>query len=124
MSKRIVFDCCLDSLKKLLADAQVSADTATVEKLEMALRFADELGKLWVSPADAGAGSDSERGDYESFRLLHQTGLTQRQLVKIALQDDLPTVQIIRMLRSLFGMTLKEAIEFLESCRQESPIEV
>lgn len=119
MSKRIVFDCCLDSLKKLLADAQVSADAATVEKLEMAVRFADELGKLWIPSEEAGAGSDS----YESFRLLHETGLSQRQLVKIALQDELPTVQIIRMLRSLFGMTLKEAIEFLESCRQESPIE-
>ncbi|MFC4160549.1 hypothetical protein [Chitinimonas lacunae] len=122
MSKKIVFDCCLDSLRQLLSDARTTADAVTAEKLALALRFADELGKFWPGSV-AATGSDGETADYETYRLLHETGLSQRQLVKIALQEELPAVRILRMLRALFGLTLKEAIEFLESCRQESPIE-
>lgn len=119
MSKVDIFQSCVGSLIKILAELETALEPAIAKKITMALRFANELKSMGaIAPESPAAliklAPDSDTTNYETYKLLRNFGLTSSQLITIAMNEGLHELRILRMIRTVFDIGLEEARSVLE----------
>jgi hypothetical protein len=58
--------------------------------------------------------------DFTKYEQLHRQGVTQKKVYEIALADNLDPITLIRMMRKVFGLSLREVKEIKIAVLQPS----
>ena len=116
MSQQSLVNACLHNLKLQLESVCSSSNPETQRSVEKALAYANELKELLQAssaerPAQVGA-ENGALGDVTNYRMYEQLasfGLSSNQLLAVAQTEGLHDLRKLRMLRTVYGLSLPQA---------------
>jgi hypothetical protein len=104
-------------LNRLGTDGEQNAKATAQSGIELVDSLLEVLGKKTESEKQPTSHSvrDGDATNYSMYKLLVEYGLSRRQLVEVIRTVESNEIQVLRILRNTYGLTLQEAQDVVAS---------